>query len=77
MSGIERSSQFADAHPPGESSATSQNKVISTAAKVTQNEVIKNIVDVIKTPFDIIAWITGNWQLAVIGVVAIFILIRD
>lgn len=67
MGQIDRTSKFADT-----------NKVmVSAATKIKENDVINNIINIIKAPFSITSWIAGNWQLAVIGVVAIFILIRD
>lgn len=77
MSGRERSTRFADAHPAGQSSASSQNKTISGEAKETQTEVLRDIGDVIKAPLNLAAFLADNWQFVFIGVAALYLLIRD
>ena len=77
MAGRERSARFADAHPAGQSSASSQNKVISGESRETQTDVLQEIGDVIKAPLNIAAFLANNWQFLFIGVAAIYLLIRD
>lgn len=45
-----------------------QDKVVDTAKTAT---------DVVSGTFDIIAWIKENWQLAVLGLVALLVILRD
>ena len=37
----------------------------------------ENMADSIGGQFDFIHWIRGNWQIAVLGVVALLVLLRD
>lgn len=53
------------------------HKIISGEAKETQREAIKKVGDVLTAPLDVIKWITSNWQIALVGLIALFVLIRD
>jgi len=53
-----------------------------TPDKIKENAAIqkkggKVIETIVTAPFDIVGWLINNWQLAVIGAVAILVLIRD
>jgi hypothetical protein len=39
----------------------------------TQKETVENL----KGAFDIVAWIRENWQLAILGLIAILVLLKD
>jgi hypothetical protein len=77
MAGTDRSPYYRKAHTPGQSSSTSQNKVISNEAKETQTEVLREIGDVIQAPINFAAFLASNWQFVFIGVAALYLLIRD
>lgn len=53
------------------------HKIISGEAKETQREAIGKVGDILTAPLDVIKWITSNWQIALVGVIALFVLIRD
>lgn len=53
------------------------HKIISGEAKETQREAIGKVGDVLTAPLDVIKWITSNWQIALVGLIALFVLIRD
>lgn len=53
------------------------HKIISGEAKETQREAIGKVADVLTAPLDVIKWITSNWQIALVGLIALFVLIRD
>ena len=40
-------------------------------------ESFENIADNVGGPFDIVVWVRENWQLAVLGLVAFLVLLRD
>lgn len=50
-------------------SATTQKQGVEAAQSVVNA--------VITTPVNIVSWLTNNWQIAVVGVVALLVLIRD
>lgn len=57
----------------------SETKVGQGINKAAEN--VGSVIDAARTvataPFDFIVWIKDNWQLAVVGAVAILVLIRD
>lgn len=78
MSGIDRSSSFAEAHPIGKSSAdNNQHKVMNDDTRNTQKEALGNFIDVIKAPFDFVNWFKNNWQLGLIGLICVLILLKE
>lgn len=36
-----------------------------------------NIADFLSTPFDFVKWVNANWQLAIVGLIALIVLIKD
>jgi len=58
-------------------SSPNQSKIISPEAKEIQREAIGKVGDVLTAPLDVIKWLTSNWQIAVVGLIALFVLIRD
>lgn len=57
------------------------HKIISGEAKENMQQSTGKFFEVVgtivKTPFDFVAWLYNNWQLAIIGVVALLVLLRD
>jgi len=51
-------------------------KKIQETAKV-QKDGAQVLKEVATTPFDFITWVGQNWQLVVVGAVAILVLLRD
>lgn len=49
---------------------------ISESAKV-QKEGAQVITSIVTTPVNVIDWIAKNWQIAVVGVIALLVLLRD
>ena len=57
-----------------------QHKIISGPAQINQKNMVNDFAgkvgDVITAPIDFIKWFTSNWQLVIIGAVALMVLIR-
>ena len=57
------------------------HKIISGEAKEKMQQSTDKFFNVvgtiIKTPFDFVGWLYNNWQLAIIGSVALLVLLRD
>ena len=82
MAGQDRSKSFAAAHPIGQSNQTksNQHKSFSNMTDEAQ-EKQQNTVDTAKkiasAPVDFLKWLYDNWQLATIGIVALYVLLKD
>lgn len=57
------------------------HKIISGEAKENIRQSTNKFFDIVgtivKTPFDFVSWIYNNWQLVIIGVIAVMVLLRD
>lgn len=57
------------------------HKIISGEAKESMQQSTGKFFEIVgtivKTPFNFVAWLYNNWQLAIIGVVALLVLLRD
>ena len=57
-------------------SELSKNEALVEGSK-TMNKGIEAAGDIVDTSFDIFSWVKNNWQIAVVGLVALLVLLRD
>ena len=58
---------------------STNNKLLRSAQDVSDKatNVTNNIIGSVSGPFDFISWASKNWQLVVVGIIALIVLIKD
>lgn len=80
MAGLDRSPYLKQYYKTGQGNQSTQHKtksVMTEEAKEKQINTVETVKDVVTAPFDFFKWICDNWQLATIGIIALYILIKE